>query len=345
VNTICAVEQQSPKPAKRNVAMFASRRYTASDLDEYASLIRGGRTEVIVSQRGLFDASVARVDLGELWLQSGRENLPRTLRTVVAADRAFLVFLACAQPPVNILSSPIEHNDLVLIKPGEALSSRSVGPCEWAGMSLPKEQFHRFGAILTGKEVLPQDVKQVLRPLQPRLALLRRLHRAAVDLAETAPDVVSHPDAARGLQQRLIEAAFGAVSDAHDPVSVPGHRRQRIMARFEALIEANPDRALFLTEVCEAIGVTERTFRNCCQRDLGMSPTRYLSLRRLHQVHCSLRMADPATTVTEVATRYGFWELGRFSMAYHELFEESPSETLRHSKSSASPKSFRIRIA
>jgi AraC-like DNA-binding protein len=332
VNAIGAVEQQSPKPANRNVAMFATRRYSASDPDEYAGLIRGGRVEVIVSQRGLFDASVARVDLGELWMQSGRENLPRTFRTVVAADRAFLVFLACPQPPVNILSSPIEHNDLVLIRPGEALSSRSVGPCEWAGMSLPKEQFHRFGAILTGKEILPQDVKQVLRPLQPRLARLRRLHRAAVDLAETAPEVVSHLDAARGLQQHLIEAAFSAASDADDPISVPGHRRQRIMTRFETLIEANPDRALFLTEVCEAIGVTERTFRNCCQRDLGMSPTRYLTLRRLHLVHCSLRMADPATTVTEIATRYGFWELGRFSMAYHELFQESPSETLRHSR-------------
>jgi len=102
------------------------------------------------------------------------------------------------------------------------------------------------------------------------------------------------------------------------------------MARFEALIEANPDQALFLTEVCEAIGVTERTFRNCCQRDLGMSPSRYLSLRRLHQAHWALRMADAANaTVTEVATRYGFWELSRFSMAYRELFAESPSETLR----------------
>jgi AraC-like DNA-binding protein len=310
--------------------MLATKTYVASDPDEYVSLIRGGRVEVIVSQRGVFDASVTRVDLGDLWMQRARESLPRTFRAALAADRATLCFLASPQPAITILSSPMEYSDMALLPPGEALCTRSVAPCEWGVMSLPIEEFRRYGVILTGKEVLPHEIPQVLRPLRHRLSRLRRLHHATVDLAETAPKALSHPEAARGLQQHLIEAAFGAVADANDQVSVRGHHRQRIMARFEALIEANPDRAHFLTEVCEAIGVTERTFRNCCQRDLGMSPARYLSLRRLHQAHWALRVADGAdTTVTEVATRYGFWHLGRFSVAYREVFHESPSETLR----------------
>jgi AraC-like DNA-binding protein len=61
-----------------------------------------------------------------------------------------------------------------------------------------------------------------------------------------------------------------------------------------------------------------------------MGPIRYLSLRRMHLVRRALLRADPSTaTVTRLATDHGFWELGRFSVAYRALFDESPSESLR----------------
>ena len=61
-----------------------------------------------------------------------------------------------------------------------------------------------------------------------------------------------------------------------------------------------------------------------------MGPARYLWHRRMHLARRALLRSDPQiVTVTEVATKYGFWELGRFSVQYRALFGESPSVSLR----------------
>ena len=61
-----------------------------------------------------------------------------------------------------------------------------------------------------------------------------------------------------------------------------------------------------------------------------MSPKRYLLLRRMHLARRALRdSASDTTTVTQIATQYGFWHFGRFAGEYQSLFGEAPSTALR----------------
>ncbi|MBR0831520.1 helix-turn-helix domain-containing protein [Bradyrhizobium manausense] len=61
-----------------------------------------------------------------------------------------------------------------------------------------------------------------------------------------------------------------------------------------------------------------------------MGPIRYLALRRMRLARRAVVRSDPSrTTVTKIVSDHGFWELGRFSVAYRMLFGESPSCTLQ----------------
>jgi AraC-like DNA-binding protein len=69
-----------------------------------------------------------------------------------------------------------------------------------------------------------------------------------------------------------------------------------------------------------------------------MSPMAYLRHVRLARAHEELRRSDPGqVTVAEVAYRWGFGHLGRFSASYQAQYGVSPSQTLRAPKRATQP--------
>ena len=87
---------------------------------------------------------------------------------------------------------------------------------------------------------------------------------------------------------------------------------------------------LFVTDLCKAAAVSERTLEYAFREILGMSPIAFLQRLRLHRVRQALRMGTRGTTtVSTEALKWGFWHFGDFSKAYKECFGESPSDTLR----------------
>jgi AraC-like DNA-binding protein len=101
------------------------------------------------------------------------------------------------------------------------------------------------------------------------------------------------------------------------------------MRRFHQFVAEHQDQPIYIPEICKAIGVAERTLRVCCQEQLGTSAKHFLLMRRMHLARRDLSRADPkSTTVTEVATRYGFWQFGHFAGEYKSIFGELPSVTL-----------------
>jgi len=106
--------------------------------------------------------------------------------------------------------------------------------------------------------------------------------------------------------------------------------RQEVVERTEAYVRAHMDAPVPVATLSRIVGISERALRNAFYVVRGMGPKRCLLAERLQGVRRALRDSDRTrSTVTSIATGYGFYELGRFAATYKEAFGEAPSETLR----------------
>lgn len=89
---------------------------------------------------------------------------------------------------------------------------------------------------------------------------------------------------------------------------------------------------LTVASLAAAAGVSARTLQAGFARELGCSPSSYIRELRLERVRAELTASDPAdgVRVTDVALRWGFSHLGRFSSSYQRRFGELPSQTLHN---------------
>src|SRR4029453_17166723 len=120
-----------------------------------------------------------------------------------------------------------------------------------------------------------------------------------------------------------------------DPTTVPRHSgatrsRRETVERVEAYLRANFDSPMRVSTLSRVAGLSERALRDAFYTVHGMSPKQWMLAERLKQVHDILSGGESAPiSLTGTATRYGFYELGRFAATYKEAFGEVPSKTLR----------------
>lgn len=312
--------------------MPQSAAFTFDDPMQYQAAIRGGEVEVSITARGEFRGSLTQIDLHDLLLQSGRENLPRVMQASVGPKRGGIVFLAdAAQPVLQFTGLELHAKAIATLPPGTTLHFRSQSPCRWATLSLTPATFCDVSKALLGRDLRAAWNIPFMNPNAAQMTRLMLLHTAARQLAVVAPEMIAHAEVARALEQQLVQAMMTCLADG-EPITAGSGWRQHtaIINRFEEVVAKNCDRPLYLAEICAAVGANERTLRASCEEHLGMGPTRYLWIRRMHLARRALLRADPTkATVTQIATDHGFWELGRFSVSYQALFGESPSASLR----------------
>ena len=280
--------------------------------------------------RGQFRAELTKVCMDQLWMQRFYQNLPLINAGAMKPGRRVFTFFTSAEPAamrhcgMDVLSGDIIVNNF------DEIHQQTGAEFRLGSMSLTTHRLDAACKAITGREFSGSPLKHLVRPNAALMSRLLKLHEMVGQTAATIPEVLEVPEVARSLEQQLIHILVRCLTDGVSVQMTSGNRRHdMIVAKFEEYLEANPNVPLYLPEICAAIGAAERTLRNACEEHLGMGPIRYLALRRMNLARRALLGADSSTTVTRIVTDHGFWELGRFSVAYRALFGETPSETLQ----------------
>ncbi|WP_285042292.1 helix-turn-helix transcriptional regulator [Plantibacter sp. LMC-P-059a] len=148
---------------------------------------------------------------------------------------------------------------------------------------------------------------------------------ASVVYDDTSPALL-RAEANRAAAIALLETFPHTALHAPVEIGLPSGGKTR--AAVEYMI-ANAHLPIRTEDVADAVGMSQRSLQAAFRREHDITAIDYLRRVRLDRVQEELRRSDPGrATVAEIAQRWGFAHLGRFSASYTNRFGEYPSTTL-----------------
>jgi AraC-like DNA-binding protein len=294
------------------------------DANRHASL----RAMVLGSGRGSW--VLTNLMVSKLGLQFGEAITTAVVEGAPQPDGVSIFLLTQGLSAMSGNGQRFDEVSMLVAQPGDEFCLTAHGWRRWCSLYIPNE-------LLAGQKgsttTVFRSVRGVLRLQPDRMADLRSAVQHLDESVRRAPDAFQSTQAQKAAQRKLVGEVCKSFVLPHEAETALGRRavpRGQIIRRSMDFVERHNGEYLSVEQLATAAGVSQRTLRDAFQRYLGVAPVQYLNRRTLHQVRRALKAADPTVaTVTDIATQFGVWQLGRFARDYCILFGELPSVTLR----------------
>jgi AraC-like DNA-binding protein len=132
------------------------------------------------------------------------------------------------------------------------------------------------------------------------------------------------------VQHTLLTALLAIPHTLEGELGRPDAIRSAVLRRAVDAIESESSADVTVPGLALLLGVTVRTLELGFRREFDCTPSEFLRAARLRRVHEELQLAErESTTVSSVASKWGFSHHGRFARNYRERYGMSPADTLR----------------
>lgn len=295
------------------------------------------RTRIYRLGSGPFEYSYERVDLGD-GVRLAYVRYGGAVRAVGDFQSRAVQLLFPSGNPARVAGVPVQPDETMIVTFGPCTAEASTGrPVQSHNVVLAGAAYEALAATVPGLAQLAGAYtagRKVLRRDAEGGALCAAL-RDTFRRLDTAPDSALAPAHKAALRSAFIGAAgrvLRAMAGDAAELLPPPHPRARALAlaverwvwEHVALPGAGP---VSLEQASKATGYSVRSLQLAVEQHFGVTFVKLVRAARLHHVHEELRHGGGRQTVSEVATRFGFWHLGRFSHYYREMYGDPPSHT------------------
>lgn len=190
----------------------------------------------------------------------------------------------------------------------------------------------RLAALLDGPVAADAEFQPIFDWNGQGSQSLRHLIRLLMlELQAPAPSILGSEAATRSFVDLLIYTLLRALPHTYSAqIDRPGAcPAPATLRRAEAYIRAHAEEPIALHDVAAAAGCGVRTLQLAFRSFRETTPLLAIRKARLEAARDAIRLSDGATTVTELAHRFGFASPGRFTRLYRDAFGESPAEVMR----------------
>ena len=241
-------------------------------------------------------------------------------------------FFLPTQSPLGVSGNGhrLDESSLVINQDGDEFYIINDSSKPWFSVYIPYQTL--AGVSTDATSPIPSLHGFVQVPLQ-RIQRFRSFVAHFGEAVRQTPDDFESPAAKRAAEKKLVPEIRNLLAVPREAGPTLGRHtvpRAQIIRSSMDFVEQHEGEYLCVEQLATAAGVSERTLRDAFQEYFGVAPMQYLKRRTLHQVRKALKASDSSVaTVTQIATQFGVWELGRFARDYRNLFGELPSRTLR----------------
>lgn len=219
----------------------------------------------------------------------------------------------------------LECGDSLFLTPYEEYSMDYSADCTILTIRIPhdflRQSAREFGYLATSKAICFNR-----RALSFKDSAA--LHNLLVDILDQEYNGTSERVSlyyTKLLSNAILSTYSGDIGQSQ---SLPASTHRHIKLIHNYVLE-NITADIHVDELARLCRISRKSLYNLFDREIGITPSTYIRQLKLESVCSELTANMRIRNVTEVALKYGFTNLGRFSAHYREYIGELPSETLR----------------